>query len=81
MSRGPGWVMQAVEHQLRRMDWWTYDELAQAVYETDSPTRAQVSAVARAVARLGAVEIWHDQYDERRRLVSRKAPGVGSRAL
>jgi hypothetical protein len=68
--------MQAIERQLRRMGWWTYDELARAVYGTDPPTRAQVSAVARAVARLESVEVWYDESDRRRRLVSERPAAV-----
>jgi hypothetical protein len=62
--------MQAIEREILRdrEREWTYTELAGIVYRTGSPTRAQLSAVARAVAGLrtrGTVYVSNYHDDER----------------
>ncbi len=66
--------MQAIESEIDRCGpaARTYQQLAQAIYVTDAPTRAQLSAVSRAVARLranGTVEVVSDYPDTRVQLV------------
>jgi hypothetical protein len=46
-----GWWWQYAD-ALRDQGWVDYQELASAVYDANSPTRSQLSAVARAVASL-----------------------------
>lgn len=55
MSRGPGSVMRAIEDYLDSLspDQSTgYTDLARAAYGTQAPSRAQLSAISRAVDRL-----------------------------
>src|SRR5687767_9776234 len=53
MSRGPGRVMRRVRDLLAdSSDAHTYRHLACAVYNTDTPTRAQIGSAHRAVRRL-----------------------------
>jgi hypothetical protein len=72
-------VMRAIERELSREDGggWTYETLARRVYSTESPTRAQRSAVARAVSCLDArLTVWvgKDNFDKRARVVHRRPP-------
>lgn len=78
MSRGPGQIMQVTILILIGLadegidDRISYELLACGVYDTDSPTRAQVFSVARACRRLadnGHVRISDDPRDSRRKLV------------
>lgn len=61
MSRGPGAVMRKIEEVLRieallrprdEPGWLDYKELARSVYGDSPPSRSQLSAISRAVARL-----------------------------
>lgn len=68
--------------RLRELGWVSYGDLAYVVYGADQPTRAQLSAIARAVTRL------EEQGKIRReltghpteRLWSRTVPGTGRRS-
>jgi len=74
--------MRAVERAVYEVDYnaLTYRQLAEAVYATASPTRAHLSAVARAVARLETVEVWRDAFDGRTRFVG-QCPAVPDKVL
>lgn len=80
MSRGPGHVMRTAQAVIldRPIEYpWTYEKLASAIYDSASPTRSQLSSVARAARRLlefGHVHIepWVD--DARGKLVRHEDP-------
>jgi hypothetical protein len=77
VSRGPGEIMKTVllavctaEEHLGGLP--SYHTLAAGVYQTETPSRAQLSAVARAARRLeedGFVEIYAWEDDLRRKFV------------
>ena len=79
MSKGAGWLMTTIAHLM--LDVTEFEVASQepvslaanlrglacAVFETDAPSRAQVSAVRRAVSRLAEWELVRVEVDERNR--------------